>query len=1070
MFGFRADGSTPFVYNMNESPRNQGLVLENKYVKIGGQRVLTEGLGIDCSNLVQQSLLGSGYAVDWFQASPDHPPSFMQNGELSPRASRYYDVVDPGDVRPGDLILFVATGASDHGGNGHVGIVETAPDPTTGVGTFYGSQSSTGPGGDQRFNIITGTWSKDSIVAGLRVKDSAYDPEAAARRLEPILARRNEQLIRLADEDPNQADAAHGIIGSNELLLESLTGASGRNVSQAGNPFLDRSQAAKPILYIPQMEVAEQLLGTQWPVVQGWNTPSFSGPNVLSPDVAAGLADPNGRSYQPIRYLDGTDLLNQPIQPASSDGSLSTPLRNDIGGTIDLNFIQNFGLLSVNWGASGATYKMSQVPVTEWNSSQVPVEDRTYNIYYDLMSSPPVVLDLNGDGIDIAQLNQSNTFMNVVGDGLKHRTAWAGAGDGVLMYDAAGNSAIDDPKAFEFTRWDPTAATDMQALADVFDTNHNGKLDAGDAGWDKFKVLVTNADGTTTLETLGQLGITAINLTSDTKTQTLADGSVISGQTTFTRADGSTGTAADVSFAYDANGHAAQTVTTHNADGSTTIDTTLLNADGSRAGESISTISADGRGHTLRRDTTGSGIFDSVQSDVTVVNADGSRTETLSDFNAAGVLRDRTVTTTSADGHSQTIARDLDGNGTTDLAQVAAIVVAADGSSVTTQSDSNGDGSLRDRTVTSLGADGLSRTVQSDLDGNGAVDLTTTDVTVLNAGGSRTETVTELNADGSRRDQTVTVYGADGRSRTVSADRNGDGIVDHIETIVIAADGSSIDTIDDVTANGTLRSRTIVSTSADGLSKTTQIDAAGAVDANGHAVDDLVRSDITVANADGSRTETVTETHADSSLKDRTVTTVSADGLSRTTRQDSFGVGIFNFRESYVYVSNSDGSKVETVTDTHADGSLMSRSVITTSADRLSVLAVIDATGSGTASQTQSTLIKADGSTVKTVTDLNANGSVRDRSVTTTSANGLSVTTQTDSNGDGQFDQTRTDVTVLNADGSRTETVTDLNADGSLRDRTVKTVTASGLSATTQSDLTGHGRFDRTHTDVTVLN
>ena len=64
MFGFRADGSTPFVYNMNESPRNQGLVLENKYVKIGGQRVLTEGLGIDCSNLVQQSLLGSGYAVD----------------------------------------------------------------------------------------------------------------------------------------------------------------------------------------------------------------------------------------------------------------------------------------------------------------------------------------------------------------------------------------------------------------------------------------------------------------------------------------------------------------------------------------------------------------------------------------------------------------------------------------------------------------------------------------------------------------------------------------------------------------------------------------------------------------------------------------------------------------------------------------------------------------------------------------------------------------------------------------------------------------------------------------------
>ena len=32
-----------------------------------------------------------------------------------------------------------------------------------------------------------------------------------------------------------------------------------------------------------------------------------------------------------------------------------------------------------------------------------------------------------------------------------------------------------------FTDWDPTAASDMQALLDVFDTNHDGSLDAGDA-------------------------------------------------------------------------------------------------------------------------------------------------------------------------------------------------------------------------------------------------------------------------------------------------------------------------------------------------------------------------------------------------------------------------------------------------------------------------------------------------------------------------------------------------------------------------------------------------------------
>jgi hypothetical protein len=46
-----------------------------------------------------------------------------------------------------------------------------------------------------------------------------------------------------------------------------------------------------------------------------------------------------------------------------------------------------------------------------------------------------------------------------------------------------------------------------------------------------------------------------------------------------------------------------------------------------------------------------------------VVNADGSRVETLSDFNVVGALTDRTTTTTSADRKTVTIQRDLDGNG-----------------------------------------------------------------------------------------------------------------------------------------------------------------------------------------------------------------------------------------------------------------------------------------------------------------------------------------------------------------------------------------------------------------------
>src|SRR5262249_38806602 len=183
---------------------------------------------------------------------------------------------------------------------------------------------------------------------------------------------------------------------------------------------------------------------------------------------------------------------------------------------------------------------------------------------------------------------------------------------------------------------------------------------------------------------------------------------------------------------------------------------------------------------------------------------------------------------------------------------------------------------------------GLSRTVQSDLDGNGTIDLTTSDVTVINADGSRTETVTDRNGDGSLLDQSTTIYGADGRSRTVPADSNGDGVIDHLETIVVAADDSSVDTVTDTNANGSLRDKTVTTASADGLSRTIQQDSTG------DGAFDLTRSDVTVFNADGSHTETITDRNANGSLRDRTIATVSADGLSRTTQSDIFGHGAFD--------------------------------------------------------------------------------------------------------------------------------------------------------------------------------
>jgi hypothetical protein len=54
--------------------------------------------------------------------------------------------------------------------------------------------------------------------------------------------------------------------------------------------------------------------------------------------------------------------------------------------------------------------------------------------------------------------------MDAGGDGLLHRTAWAGAGDGVLFFDANGDNQIGEKREYVFTEWDPTAESDLAAL------------------------------------------------------------------------------------------------------------------------------------------------------------------------------------------------------------------------------------------------------------------------------------------------------------------------------------------------------------------------------------------------------------------------------------------------------------------------------------------------------------------------------------------------------------------------------------------------------------------------------
>jgi hypothetical protein len=197
----------------------------------------------------------------------------------------------------------------------------------------------------------------------------------------------------------------------------------------------------------------------------------------------------------------------------------------------------------------------------------------------------PVVLDLNRDGM----LSYGQVTMDVNGDGLMDLTRWAGAQDGVLVWDKFADGLVYNNSQYAFGQYATTyrmdalgfarTATDLEGLADAFDTNQDGKFNAADAKFAQFSVWQdANQDGISgvgEVRSLADLGVTEINLVSDGVVRTPEDGVFEAGQSTATLADGTSMLIADVAFAYSTPSLAT----------ASTLSSAKLAADASVAGD-----------------------------------------------------------------------------------------------------------------------------------------------------------------------------------------------------------------------------------------------------------------------------------------------------------------------------------------------------------------------------------------------------------------------------------------------------------------------------------------------------
>jgi hypothetical protein len=167
----------------------------------------------------------------------------------------------------------------------------------------------------------------------------------------------------------------------------------------------------------------------------------------------------------------------------------------------------------------------------------------------------PVVLDLDGDGVEYVSLATSTINFDMDGDGDLDRTSWVGADDAILVYDRNGNDLADNGTEISFQSFVAGAASDLEGLS-FFDSNNDGYLDAGDAEFGKFRIWRdANQNGLTEageFQTFADLGIQWIELQGD-RTGTLPNGRepVTFATATYLKTDQTLGTVADSFFVFE---------------------------------------------------------------------------------------------------------------------------------------------------------------------------------------------------------------------------------------------------------------------------------------------------------------------------------------------------------------------------------------------------------------------------------------------------------------------------------------------------------------------------------------
>ena len=226
-----------------------------------------------------------------------------------------------------------------------------------------------------------------------------------------------------------------------------------------------------------------------------------------------------------------SDLVHDPERPA---GTMNMVFKD---GNPLLAVLQMIAALPPIAGTGALGIQMQLLATLDAVLTPLAAMSRSAKAAAWVLGKDPLVIDLDGDGIETVDRNDRKIYFDVDGDLFAERTGWLKGDDGFLVRDLNRNGRIDDIGEMFGARFEGG----LDDLAQ-YDSDGDGRITVGDLIWSELQVWQDyDQDGVTDageLKSLDQLGIVSLSLQRNALDTVTPQGAQLLGSSTVTFASG----------------------------------------------------------------------------------------------------------------------------------------------------------------------------------------------------------------------------------------------------------------------------------------------------------------------------------------------------------------------------------------------------------------------------------------------------------------------------------------------------------------------------------------------------